>query len=103
MRTTFFQELVEAIHDLPYATGIYTDMSRWPGDPITTPLHLATREEEDEEDFDDQLEANGLRELFRRTTLEDIVDVERRKRLNCTLEDLVAAAKHYRHYDDFRP
>jgi hypothetical protein len=103
MRTIFFQELVEAICDLPYATGIYTDMGRWPEEPLTTPLHLATREDEDEEDFDDQLEAKGLKELFRRTTLEDIIDVERRKRPNGTLEDLVAAAKHYRHYDDFRP
>jgi hypothetical protein len=103
MRSVLFHDLVEAIHDLPYGTGIYTEMGRWREHPLTTPLYLTGREEEDSEDFDDQMEAKGLQEFFRLSTFQDIADVERRKRPNGTIEDLVAAAKHYRHYDDFRP
>jgi hypothetical protein len=103
MRTVLFKELVEVIHELPHATGIYTDMDKWRDSPLVTPLYLAGKEEEEEEDFDEQIEARGLRNFFRKAQFEDVVKVERRKHPACTIDELAAAAMYYHHYDDFRP
>ena len=103
MKTMNFADLIANIDTLPYNTGIYTEMFRWVASPLEAPLYLSSSDEEQEEGFDDHIEERGLREFFQLPTLQDIVEVERRTRPQCTLEDFVAAANYYRQYDTFRP
>lgn len=78
-------------------------MKAWEKKPLEETLYLATADDESDPDFDDNLEEKGLQEFFQLPTLRDIVHVERKKRPSATIQDMVAAAKHYREFDDFRP
>jgi len=97
-----FEKLIETIESLDYNTGIYGDVEAWGERPMQEPLYLATMDDESEPDFDIKLGEAGLHEFFQLPTLQDIVRVERKKRPAATAEDMVAAAKHYRQFDDFR-
>jgi hypothetical protein len=103
MTPTTFEKLIEILDSLDYNTAIYGNLKAWEKQPLQEQLYIATLDERSEPDFDSKLAKNGMRKVFPLQMLQDIVEVERKKRPSATIEDFVAAAKHYREFDDFRP